>query len=305
MLPLIQTGPAGPTPRGLPNLVLATDPSGSSSDTAALRALVQSDLPNMLNLFGSLPNCKVYPTYTSQTGLSAISTVDVYTVPARRRAILMQVTISQAVGATSSTFVTKLKIGSSYYTFATSGSIAASAGVTLYSGSNGTASANSYGYVAEAGEGFSITQTSSGAVWQALMMVIEFDNTSPLKTVKVLNPGSGQTALYSPSGSKNAMIMSPQQMLGNMVSSASAVNAYPLVGATAASSSSTVSPYYQHLSGTPFLMDSATLIIPLTAGVITNGIPRLGMSGILNGDTLVINCSVAVTGFVGVTVFEF
>jgi hypothetical protein len=35
----------GSAPSGLPNLVMATDPSGSSSDTSALRALVFRDLP--------------------------------------------------------------------------------------------------------------------------------------------------------------------------------------------------------------------------------------------------------------------
>jgi hypothetical protein len=39
------TGPAGPTPSGAPNLVLATDPSGSTTDPAALRALVAADIP--------------------------------------------------------------------------------------------------------------------------------------------------------------------------------------------------------------------------------------------------------------------
>ncbi len=40
------TGPAGPTPSGLPNLVLATNPSGSTTAPAALRALVSLDSPN-------------------------------------------------------------------------------------------------------------------------------------------------------------------------------------------------------------------------------------------------------------------
>lgn len=39
------TGPAGPTPSGTPNKVLATDPSGASSNPAALRALVAADIP--------------------------------------------------------------------------------------------------------------------------------------------------------------------------------------------------------------------------------------------------------------------
>lgn len=46
------TGPAGPSPSGLPNLVFATDASGSSVDPAALRALVVADIP-------ALPESKI------------------------------------------------------------------------------------------------------------------------------------------------------------------------------------------------------------------------------------------------------
>lgn len=42
------TGPAGPSPSGTPNKVLATDPTGSSTNTAALRALVAADIPAVL-----------------------------------------------------------------------------------------------------------------------------------------------------------------------------------------------------------------------------------------------------------------
>jgi hypothetical protein len=46
---------AGTAPHGLPNLVLATDPSGSSSDTAALRPLVPADLPEAYAVFTTTP----------------------------------------------------------------------------------------------------------------------------------------------------------------------------------------------------------------------------------------------------------
>ena len=50
------TGPAGPTPSGTPNKVLATDASGSSTNPAALRALVAADLPNTAVTPGSYTN---------------------------------------------------------------------------------------------------------------------------------------------------------------------------------------------------------------------------------------------------------
>jgi hypothetical protein len=47
-------GPAGPTPSGTPNKVLATDPSGSATNPAALRALVSADIPSLSALYLSL-----------------------------------------------------------------------------------------------------------------------------------------------------------------------------------------------------------------------------------------------------------
>jgi hypothetical protein len=44
-------GATGPAPSGLPNLVLATNPSGSSSAVSALRALVVADLPTLISLY--------------------------------------------------------------------------------------------------------------------------------------------------------------------------------------------------------------------------------------------------------------
>jgi hypothetical protein len=48
------TGPPGPTPSGTPNKVLATDPSGSATNPAALRALVSADIPSLSALYLSL-----------------------------------------------------------------------------------------------------------------------------------------------------------------------------------------------------------------------------------------------------------
>lgn len=55
-------GPAGPTPSGAPNLFLATDPSGSLSNPAALRALVDEDFGITLRRF---PRIDVSQTYTT------------------------------------------------------------------------------------------------------------------------------------------------------------------------------------------------------------------------------------------------
>src|ERR1017187_2670266 len=68
------TGPFGsgsPTPSGLPNLVLSTDPSGSSDATASLRALVALDLPSTATISGlwNFLNGITSGTGTSQLGM--------------------------------------------------------------------------------------------------------------------------------------------------------------------------------------------------------------------------------------------
>jgi hypothetical protein len=56
-------------PSGAPNLVFATDPSGSTSDTAALRALVQADIP-------ALPESKITNLVSDLAGKAGIAYVD-------------------------------------------------------------------------------------------------------------------------------------------------------------------------------------------------------------------------------------
>jgi hypothetical protein len=68
------TGPAGPAPSGTPNQVVATDASGSATNPAALRALVNADIPATLTgktVDGVTPTIFGYldPTSSVQTQL--------------------------------------------------------------------------------------------------------------------------------------------------------------------------------------------------------------------------------------------
>lgn len=203
------TGPAGPTPSGLPNLVLATDASGSSSDFAGLRSLVEADLPAgfMGSLSPYLPNVKLVSVYTAYSTTAAGQNFPLYTVPAGRRAILYGVAVAMASGSGGCAFNPMIEIGGNYYQLA--GSFEGSSFVNPGAGAgvSGTMPAM---YIAEAGEIFNMQSGSDITGNQAgffVCTVIEFDNTSALKSVKSLGiSGTGSVALYTPSGSKNGLL---------------------------------------------------------------------------------------------------
>jgi hypothetical protein len=264
---------------------------------ADLPALTQSQIPNIASAFAYLPNVKVLPAYTSQTGLTGGTTVDVYTVPAGRRAFCLGSSISNEASATAaSTFSTKVKVSGAYYQLWISSSVGAGAGITApTSGIIPT-------YVAEAGESFSITQTTTGAVWTATVTVVEFDNTAALKTVKVINPVLGDNLLYTPSGTKNAITVTLGSVIGNPAlngqqsgffysSSAGAptTNLNYLRGAAPASTSNRIATASSISAGS-----AVTAMFPFSFYV-----------SIANGDSISVNLSVGITGFIAITVAEF
>lgn len=253
---------------------------------------------NFFSLMASLPNVSLKPCYTSQTGLAAGTTVDVYTVPVGRRAILMQMTLSNATGATASTFAIQIKIAGTYWRAALSNSIAAGTGNTL----NGSGSLSCY--IAEAGEGFSITQTTAGAVWQSAGTIIEFDNTAAIRFAKIFNLVIGDNKLYTPPGTLNGFVTySPAALLysflpqfGNVIyiytTGAPALFLNYLRNGAAASTNNRITP-----SGS---LSSANILE--TTGIWNTSPVSIGVA---NGDALSINSSAAVTGFFGCTVIEF
>jgi len=113
--------------------------------------------------------------------------------------------VSVAATFAASTFVPQLNVSSTYYDLGgASASVAAGTGLSV---------TLTVPYIAEAGETISIKQTTS-TVWFAVLQAIEFDNTSPLRSVKVLGPSSGDNALYTPSGSKNGVLVPATELGG-------------------------------------------------------------------------------------------
>jgi hypothetical protein len=131
-------------------------------------------------------------TYEVQSFTLAAGANDVYTVPAGKRAFVSNVLISQTTGG-ALTIIPQLKASGSYYRLSTSQSLSSSATATTATiGVN-----NSYAplYVFEAGESFALNSTG---VATGLAYIVEFPDTDPLKSAKVLAAaGGGDRTIYT------------------------------------------------------------------------------------------------------------
>lgn len=118
--------------------------------------------------------------------------VDLYTCPANKRCAFGGSGVWNSAGTTT-TFRFQIKISGSYYRLAANATV----NTVTFSGSG-----NPNNYIAEAGEIISINTSQAGLnVW---LRVLEFDNTSPLRTYKLTNPVSGDNTLYTVPAAKSA-----------------------------------------------------------------------------------------------------
>jgi|SRR5690349_21119452 len=131
---------------------------------------------------------------------AAINTgdTDLYTCPSGRRAIILACYFTNNSGVGNIVAYVEAKISSVYYRL--------SANATITNGTiNNTA--NPQPFILEAGQGFSINSTTNNGLTAGLR-VIEFDNSSPLKTVSLLSLSAGNNTLYTVPTGKTALLLS-------------------------------------------------------------------------------------------------
>jgi hypothetical protein len=121
---------------------------------------------------------------------------DIYTCPANRRAIVVETTIFNGNGASSSIVTMMVKIGSVYYPISPS--------VTITAQLAGTRSTS---YVLEAGEVFAVNSTQQPL--NVIVSGMEFDNTANIKTAKVVTPvlQTGDNTIYTCPNGKSALVL--------------------------------------------------------------------------------------------------
>jgi hypothetical protein len=128
----------------------------------------------------------------------AAADVDLYTAPAGKRVLVMTGGGINITGtATNCTF--EAKSGGTYYKLT----------APIAFGGVGVTAGSAITYVLEPTESISIKCDAASNV-NITVAAIQFDNTSPMKTVKLLGPATGLNTLYTVPAGKTALVLPPQ-----------------------------------------------------------------------------------------------
>lgn len=127
-----------------------------------------------------------------------IGNTDIYTVPAgRRAAVFGYAVMNPSAGAI--TFIPEFKVSGTYFAPAANGLAGVGAGVS-------NAQSTTVMPILEAGEILAVNAatTAGGQIW---FEVFEFDNTSGLKSSKLLSLASGNNTVYTVPANKSAVVL--------------------------------------------------------------------------------------------------
>lgn len=182
----------GFTPENLANKNQASGYAGLAPNGVLNTTL----LPHLM--LAGITGVKVYNSWTKSSATSG--NVDFYTVPVGKRAVWMN-TFFINTGTSTGSLLPQVKVGGNYYRL-TSAVVQPNANNFLTVGPGSL----KY-YVAEAGELLSVQVTVSPAgSWAIRPLILEFDATSYVKSVKLINQPFGDSLLYTvPVGKRAAM----------------------------------------------------------------------------------------------------
>lgn len=148
------------------------------------------------------------------TSLTAYTQQDVYTVPAGRRAVLIDMNMYNNT-ALSVSFNPYVKIAGSYYRLSNSTSTASSK-------SNAQPTTP---FIAEAGESFAIRSDTTSANTPTYVNVIEYDASVPVFTKRAIDPTTATTTIYTvPSGVSSFVLPASGSFLTSGASSVGIFN---------------------------------------------------------------------------------
>jgi hypothetical protein len=150
--------------------------------------------------FGSVTVAISNPKYPAVSGLNMASgNVDLYTVPAGRLALAMNLLVTNPTGASGSlTAISEVKVSGSYHTFDIVKNIAAGS----------STSPAQPPFLLHAGESFSLNNSiAGGSAWVA---IIEFDNTANIADSRLFSLAAGANTLFTvPAGKTVSFIGFP------------------------------------------------------------------------------------------------
>lgn len=136
-----------------------------------------------------LPGVKFPSAFVSNAGSS---NVDMYTCPAGKRACVSYI-IGYNTAGTTTTIFPVLYVSGTYYRIGGAGNAATTAQTQVL--------VTNQAIILEAGERIGVNTTQAGMnLWAN---IVEFDNTAPIKSSKVVNMSNGNNTVYTcPSGKK-------------------------------------------------------------------------------------------------------
>lgn len=174
-------------------LVFAGPVSGSAA-APTFRALANTDLPNTVNWAGvaTLTGCKYRRLAFENAGSGNIDFGT--TVTSGKRWLISRLEAYNTAG-TSTTVSLQYKSGGSYFTLCANSTVNASLQAAF-----GLA-----GFIYDAGETVAITTSQAGL--NVFLTCLEFDNTSPLRTIRTTALASGDNTLYTCPASTSAIML--------------------------------------------------------------------------------------------------
>jgi hypothetical protein len=197
-----------------------TNASNISSGTLSESRLTEDNLPLSYAGLPPIQNGTIKNLFSSN---AASGDVDLYACATNKRCLMLAALVSNFSGSTITAYP-EVKISGSYFR------VGGSNGVT--NNSNSTFLVTNGIYIAEAGETLSFHTTGAGLnIW---VRVIEFDNTSHLKSAKLTNPTSGDNTLYTVAASRSAIIFAVNN---------AAPTTYTMGAANDSGSTRTITPY--------------------------------------------------------------
>lgn len=202
-------------------------------------------------------------------GNAGSGNVDLYTVPSGKRLYVSNLIVFNTAG-TATTTRSQVKISGSYYRLSSSQSVTA--------GTSNTSMIATF-YVLEAGEILSLNTSQAGLnVW---VRAIEFDNTSPLKSVKISSTSSGNNIIYTVPAGKSAFIQ-------NTIPTVSLSSPGVIMASNESAGSVVWIAYLVPSGGSQGSTNQCTASITTATTILANA----SIPGVINaGDSVVINVS--------------
>lgn len=241
----------GGTITGVPGLFYESSYAATGTPTGFLNATIKS----------------------ARTEIASASTVDLYTVPSGKKAIVPIATLSNTTASTSINYQLRAKIGGTYYPLTAS---VALAGQTL-------TAVNAMTLVLEAGESLAITTDAGGIT--LFPQIVEFDAASLWKSARLLSIASGDNVLYTVPSGKAAYVQ-------NATFGARTVTAVAYVANS--SGTAITATLYGTASG---VTTSSSTARTASSSVASAAVTAIGIPPLLgSGESVVLNSSAAVSG---------